>query len=453
MRWSAIRATVRARVLAAASSMARGRPSRRRQIDRTGSPSSSRSLNSGRARRARSVKSSTESASVSGGTAHVTSPPTSSGSLLVATILSSGAAASSSAAISAADSTRCSQLSSTTSARRTDRWRPTASARVRPDPGSFTRRASATCSQANCPPDRGEKSTNQTPSGNCSATTEASWIASRVLPAPPAPVRVSSRASTRRAAAFASSASRPTKRVSGVGSVKDTICLRVEPESPTIQPGSGRKEQPAADRKINQVVDVGCPTSRDPPAMHRAMLTTIGIPLSVATSADAIRCDLLKRWGGEDERSQILRFVQPSLIGLIDGTISTLAPIFAAAFLAGSHAALLVGLAASLGAAISMGLSEALSDDGELSGRGNSLVRGALTGLATFVGGTLHALPFLISDTQTALKLAYVVVGLELITIAWVRRRFLQVPLHRSLVQVTMGGFVVAGLGAIIGHA
>src|SRR5437899_7250650 len=154
-----------------------------------------------------------------------------------------------------------------------------------------------------------------------------------------------------------------------------------------------------------------------------------------------------------DERSLQLRLIQPGLIGLIDGTISTLAPIFAAAFLAGSHAALLVGLAASLGAAISMGLSEALSDDGELSGRGNSLVRGALTGMATFVGGTFHALPFLISDTQTALKLAYVVVAIELITIAWVRRRFLQVPLHRSLIQVTMGGFVVAGLGALIGHA
>ena len=187
--------------------------------------------------------------------------------------------------------------------------------------------------------------------------------------------------------------------------------------------------------------------------MRRAMLTTIGIPLSVAASADAVRCDLLKRWRGQDERGQILRFVQPSLIGLIDGTISTLAPIFAAAFLAGSRAALLVGLAASLGAAISMGLSEALSDDGELSGRGSSLVRGVLTGIATFVGGTFHTLPFLIGDTQTALKVAYVVVGMELITIAWVRRRFLQVRLHRSLIQVTMGGFVVAGVGVLIGHA
>ena len=195
------------------------------------------------------------------------------------------------------------------------------------------------------------------------------------------------------------------------------------------------------------------------------MLTAIGSPLAmVAASAEAVQTDLklavsrtaaglIQSWRGQGERGQILRFVQPSLIGLIDGTISTLAPIFAAAFIAGSHAALLVGLAASLGAAISMGLSEALSDDGELSGRGNSLVRGALTGMATFVGGTFHALPFLISDTQTALKIAYVVVGMELITIAWVRRQFLQVPLHRSLIQVTMGGLVVAGVGVLIGHA
>ncbi len=195
------------------------------------------------------------------------------------------------------------------------------------------------------------------------------------------------------------------------------------------------------------------------------MLTAIGSPLAMAAaSAEAVRTDLklavsrtaaglMQSWIRQGERGKILRFVQPSLIGLIDGTISTLAPIFAAAFLSGSRAALLVGLAASLGAAISMGLSEALSDDGELSGRGNSLVRGTLTGIATFVGGTFHALPFLISDTPTALEVAYVVVGMELITIAWVRRRFLQVALHRSLIQVTMGGLVVAGVGVVIGHA
>lgn len=153
------------------------------------------------------------------------------------------------------------------------------------------------------------------------------------------------------------------------------------------------------------------------------------------------------------EREMVLRFVQPGLIGLIDGTISTLAPIFAAAFVAGSHAALLIGLAASLGAAISMGLSEALSDDGEITGRGRAVVRGWITGGATFVGGTFHALPFLISDTATALRVAYVVVGIELLAIAWVRRRWLRAPLGLSLVQVTAGGAVVAVTGALIGHA
>src|ERR687887_1732179 len=117
----------------------------------------------------------------------------------------------------------------------------------------------------------------------------------------------------------------------------------------------------------------------------------------------------------------LLQKVQPGLIGLIDGTISTLAPIFAAAYLASTHAALLVGLASALGAAISMGLSEGLSDDGTLTGRGSSLQRGLITGGATFIGGTMHALPFLINDLGTALAIAYPVVGAELLAIAWIR--------------------------------
>jgi len=162
---------------------------------------------------------------------------------------------------------------------------------------------------------------------------------------------------------------------------------------------------------------------------------------------------VLRSWRDTDERERLLRVVQPGLIGLIDGTISTLAPIFAAAFAAGSRTALLVGLAAALGAAVSMGLSEALSDDGELTGRGDAVTRGAITGGATFVGGSLHALPFLISDLSTALTVAYVVVAFELVAIAWVRRRFLRVALSRSLVQVTLGGITVAVVGAIVGHA
>lgn len=162
---------------------------------------------------------------------------------------------------------------------------------------------------------------------------------------------------------------------------------------------------------------------------------------------------LLASWRQADERERVLQFVQPALIGLIDGTVSTLAPIFASAYLAGSRAALLVGLASALGAAISMGLSEGLSDDGSLTGRGASLVRGLITGLATFVGGTAHAMPFLIGDIDKALAVAYVVVACELVAIAWIRRRWLDVSLATSLVQVTLGGATVAAVGVAIGSS
>ena len=161
----------------------------------------------------------------------------------------------------------------------------------------------------------------------------------------------------------------------------------------------------------------------------------------------------LANWRDADDRSRVLQVVQPGLIGLIDGTLSTLAPIFAAAYVSGSRAALLVGIAAALGAAISMGLSEALSDDGTVTGRGGSAARGVITGTATFIGGTAHALPFLISDLSTALAIAYVVVSIELIAIAWVRKRFLHVSMRTSLIQVTLGGIVIATVGVLLGHA
>ena len=162
---------------------------------------------------------------------------------------------------------------------------------------------------------------------------------------------------------------------------------------------------------------------------------------------------LVRHWQAADDRERLLRVVQPGLVGLIDGTISTLAPIFAAAYIGGSRTALLVGLAAALGAAISMGLSEGLSDDGTLTGRGTSLARGLITGGATFVGGTMHALPFLIDDVNKALALAYVVVTIELMAIAVIRKRFLQVSLAQSLIQVTLGGAVVAAVGVLVGNS
>ncbi|MGH3448160.1 MAG: hypothetical protein ACRDP4_11130 [Nocardioidaceae bacterium] len=154
-----------------------------------------------------------------------------------------------------------------------------------------------------------------------------------------------------------------------------------------------------------------------------------------------------------DERTLVLRYVQPGLVGLIDGTLSTLAPVFAAAILAGPRAGLLVGLATSLGAGISMGLSEALSDDGSQTDRGRSTARGLVTGAMTAIGGTFHALPFLIPHLTTALIVAGAVVVVELVTISFVRKRFLAVSLRKSLVQVAAGGMLILGVGLALGSS
>lgn len=154
-----------------------------------------------------------------------------------------------------------------------------------------------------------------------------------------------------------------------------------------------------------------------------------------------------------DEHAFVLRYVQPGLVGLIDGTLSTLAPIFAAALLSGSHAALFVGLATAVGAGISMAFSEGLSDTGQQTGRGSGVARGVITGVMTAFGGTFHSLPFLISDVNTALAVAGVVVAIELITISLIRKRFMAVPLRISLVQVALGGALIVAAGVLLGNA
>ena len=154
-----------------------------------------------------------------------------------------------------------------------------------------------------------------------------------------------------------------------------------------------------------------------------------------------------------DEHSFVLRYVQPGLVGLIDGTLSTLAPIFAAALLSGSHAALFVGLATAVGAGISMAFSEGLSDTGEETGRGSAFVRGAVTGGMTTFGGVFHSLPFLIPRVHTAIAVAGVVVAIELIAISLVRKRFMDVPLRMSLVQVALGGVLIVAAGVLLGSA
>ena len=149
----------------------------------------------------------------------------------------------------------------------------------------------------------------------------------------------------------------------------------------------------------------------------------------------------------------VLQKVQPALLGLMDGSVSTLGPLFAAAGLTHSpHQAFFVGLAASVGAGISMGLAEALSDDGVVTGRGAPFKRGLITGLATTVGGMLHTLPFLIPNLRAALHLAYGVVAIELLVIAYIRYHFMRSPLGKTILQVVVGGAIVFAIGVWMGN-
>jgi erythrin-vacuolar iron transport family protein len=148
----------------------------------------------------------------------------------------------------------------------------------------------------------------------------------------------------------------------------------------------------------------------------------------------------------------VLQVVQPGLAGLMDGSVSTLAPLFAAAFKTQNPmTAFLVGLAASLGAGISMGFAEALSDDGSLTGRGRPLTRGIVCGAMTAIGGLGHTLPFLIPHFETATAIAVVVVIIELGVISWIRRHFMATPWHAAIFQVVLGGALVFATGVLIG--
>jgi erythrin-vacuolar iron transport family protein len=153
-----------------------------------------------------------------------------------------------------------------------------------------------------------------------------------------------------------------------------------------------------------------------------------------------------------DEHHFLLQRVQPAMVGLIDGSLSTLAPIFSVALV--SHKpfyAFVAGLATSIGAGISMAFSEGLSDTGELTGRGNPFVRGGITGIGTFIGGILHSLPFLIPNYHAALVVALVVVAFELIALAFLRWRFFGTSFATSLAAVSLAGAVITGISAALG--
>ena len=153
-----------------------------------------------------------------------------------------------------------------------------------------------------------------------------------------------------------------------------------------------------------------------------------------------------------DRRSFLLQRAQPAMTGLIDGFLSTLAPIFAVAFAAHEpHDAFLAGLATAIGAGVSMAFSEGLSDTGDLTGRGSPYVRGAITGLGTFLGGVLHTLPFLIPQYRAAVLLALAGMAFELLALAWIRRRFFGTAFLRSLISITLGGVIIATISAALG--
>ena len=155
---------------------------------------------------------------------------------------------------------------------------------------------------------------------------------------------------------------------------------------------------------------------------------------------------------GQAKRQFILTWVQPGLAGLMDGSVSTLAPVFATAFATGdTWTTFLVGLAASVGAGISMGFTEAVSDDGRLSGRGSPVKRGLASGVMTALGGLGHALPYLIEDFWTATVTAVVVVFFELWAIVWIQNRFMDTPFLRASFQVVLGGALVFAAGVLIG--
>src|SRR5215471_7075856 len=152
------------------------------------------------------------------------------------------------------------------------------------------------------------------------------------------------------------------------------------------------------------------------------------------------------------QRSFLLQRVQPAMTGLIDGSLSTIAPVFAVAF--ATHQpryAFLAGLATAIGAGVSMAFSEGLSDTGNLTGRGRPLLRGAITGAGTFLGGILHTLPFLVPQYRSAVLLALAVIAAELLGLAWIRRRFFGTSFLGSLITVTLGGAIIVTISAALG--
>jgi erythrin-vacuolar iron transport family protein len=176
--------------------------------------------------------------------------------------------------------------------------------------------------------------------------------------------------------------------------------------------------------------------------------------LAAKLTGEILKPDVREAEDRTRRRVFVLQYVQPGLAGLMDGSVSTLAPLFAAAFATHQNwQTFVVGLAASIGAGISMAFAEALSDDGSLTGRGTPLVRGAVCGLMTTVGGLGHALPYLIPHFYAATVLAFAVVAVELAAISWIRTHYMDTPFLQAAFQVVVGGVLVFGAGILIGNS
>jgi rubrerythrin len=225
-----------------------------------------------------------------------------------------------------------------------------------------------------------------------------------------------------------------------------------------LQPEKARREAARMEMETRRFYEAAAQKTKD--AEVRQVLEDLAKAeqqhedIVAGSEAELVRSGKAQAERDTAQRHFVLRIVQPGLVGLMDGSVSTLAPVFAAAFATGSTAETFrVGLAASVGAGISMGFAEALADDGKLSGRGTPWVRGVVCGLMTMAGGIGHTLPFLLPHFQTATVAAVSVVVVELAIICWIRHRYMDTPVFSAAFQVGVGGALVFAAGVAIGRS
>jgi rubrerythrin len=225
-----------------------------------------------------------------------------------------------------------------------------------------------------------------------------------------------------------------------------------------VGPKAARRAVENMEKETRRVYELALARTTDAPT--RKLLGDLAeAEAKHSAAAELLEREHLDSGGHQSEeeamrRQFVLQYVQPGLVGLMDGSVSTLAPLFAAAFATKTtHDAFLVGLAASVGAGISMAFAEALSDDGSLTGRGSPVLRGVVTGVMTTAGGIGHTLPYLLGNFRVATSVAFGVVIVELGFISWIRQHYMDTPWFRAALQVVLGGALVFAAGILIGQS